>query len=80
MAKCGDPHPTLGYPCYFPPGHEGHHEDPFDNRWESVAPSPVVHQAVAGYPGGIDVQHRSGTCYWCDAERFRSLLRQGIVE
>lgn len=68
---CTQFHPTLGYPCERHADHPGRHRDRWENVWEDVDHGPVIHQPTPGYPGGIDVQHPSGECAWCDAQRWR---------
>ena len=40
-----------------------------------LPPTPVVHLAVSGMPvGTMSIDHPSGTCVFCDAERYRSTM------
>ena len=70
---CFKSHPLDSSRCHYPEGHEGEHCST-SGRWYVVNPGPIVHQATAGMPGGIDIQHDEGECVWCDSQRFRDLL------
>lgn len=39
---------------------------------------PIPHQAAKGIDGWV-IEHPTGECAWCDAERWRSLPRERQV-
>ena len=74
--RCEERHPGLGYQCERDLDHPGEH-DAFGLEWlrPTAVPGPILHLATPGYPGGADIQHPSGECVWCDAERWRKFVR-----
>ena len=72
MMICSERHPALGYGCEREAGHPSAHSA-VGLRWEDppADPGPIVHLAVSGPVGGVELQHAEGECVFCDAERFR---------
>ena len=73
LNTCEAAHPTLRYRCPLSLGHEGPHECN-GATWVDTPAGPVVHLATSGPALGIDIQHPSGDCVWCDAQRWRNVI------
>ena len=75
---CSATHPTLGYPC-----ERGTHAGPhaaYGLSWVDLPDDlpPIQHMAAVGLVG-MEIQHPSGECAWCDAERWRSPIPSAVA-
>ena len=72
MTRCTEHHPTLGYLCIEGDPFHGRHEDAYGNHWYRPVgpPPPVTHLPVVGWTE-TSIEHPTGECVWCDAERWR---------
>ena len=78
IEPCSATHPTLGYPC-----ERGTHAGPhaaYGLSWVDLPDDlpPIQHMAAVGLVG-MEIQHPSGECAWCDAERWRSLIPSAVA-
>jgi hypothetical protein len=75
MTLCNATNPPFLEGCVRPLDHLGKHSwVEGENIPPPWIPVPVIHLAVSGMPDGtMEIQHDSGECVFCDAERWRIL-------
>ena len=73
MTLCNATNPPFLEGCVRPLDHTGKHSwVEGENIPPPWIPVPVIHLAVSGMPDGtMEIQHPSGECVFCDAERWR---------